>query len=134
MALIGDEPSHVFAVQHGGVVPTTGRVDLQKRTELGCCPPNPVEDSAGAWAPGRSHQPGQVIPHQVTQPALRDAGQIEMAGALIEPHPEVVGLDEPLVLRLRRGVVDQPQFVQDLLRDRTGEVRGSALAERERDQ
>ena len=52
----------------------------------------------------------------------------------MEPHTEVVGLDETGVLGLGGGEVDQSQLVQDLLDDRAGEVRGSAGAEREADQ
>jgi hypothetical protein len=53
---------------------------------------------------------------------------------LIEPHAEVVSLDETGVLGLGWGEVDQSQLVQDLLDDRTSKVRGSAGTELEAEQ
>jgi hypothetical protein len=52
-----------------------------------------------------------------------------VAGALIEAHAEVVGLDEPGVLGLGGGEVDQSQLVQDLVGNRAGELGATAHAE-----
>ena len=57
-----------------------------------------------------------------------------MAHAVREQHPEVLGLQEPGVLGLGRGEIDQSQLVQDLLGDRAGERRGAAGPELEIDQ
>ena len=49
-ALVGDKPAHVLAVQHGGVVPAAGCVDLQECAQFDCCPADSVDDTAGAGA------------------------------------------------------------------------------------
>ena len=87
-ALIGDEPAHVLTVQHAGVVPAAGRVHLQECAQFHCRPADSVDDAAGAGTARRLQQGGQVIPDQVAQPALRDAGQIDVAGAMGNRTPK----------------------------------------------
>ena len=116
--LVGDEPAHVLAVEQPRVVPALGRIVLQEDAQFRCGPAGCVEDAAGAGRLRRLQQPGQVIPDQIPQPALRDAGEVEMAAPVRKPDPEVVGLDESGVTGIGRGVVDQPQLALDLLGDR----------------
>ena len=120
-ALVGDEPAHVLAVEQPRVVPALGCIDLQEDAQFGCCPADSVEDAAGAGRLRRLQQPGQVIPDQIPQPALRDAGEVEMAAPVWKPDAEVVGLDESGVAGVGGRVVDQPQLALDLLGDRAGE-------------
>ena len=93
-----------------------------------------VEGAAGARARRRAQQVGQVVPQQVAQPPLGDAGQVEAAAPFGEPHPEVVGLDEARVPAGFRGEVGQPQVVQYLPADQHGErgARGKVKLGQER--
>ena len=87
-----------------GVVAAAGRVELQEGAQLDGRPADRVEGAAGARAARGPQQVGQVVPDQVAQPALRDAGQVEVAAAFGEPHPEVVGLEEARRPWLAAGV------------------------------
>ena len=126
VTLVGDEPAQVLAVEQSRVVPALGRIVLQEGAQFRCGPAGCVEDAAGAGRLRRLQQPGQVVPDQVPQPALRDAGEVEMAAPVRKPDPEVVGLDESGVAGIGRGVVDQPQLALDLLGDRAGHLRTAA--------
>ena len=112
--LVGGEPLDVRGGQLRGVVAAAGRVDGQERAQLGGRAAEGVEGAAGARAVRGAQQVGQVVPQQVAQPPLGDAGQVEVAAPFGEPHPEVVGLDEARVPAGFRGEVGQPQVVQHL--------------------
>jgi hypothetical protein len=122
--LVGDEPAHVLAVEQPRIVPALGCIDLQEDAQFRCGPAGCVEDAAGAGRLRRLQQPGQVIPDQIPQPALWDAGEVEMAAPVRKPDPEVVGLDESGVAGIGGRVVDQPQLALDLFADR-GPASGS---------
>lgn len=134
VALVGDEPTHVVAVQRARVVPAAGCVALKEGAEFDGGPPDSVDDTGGAGAPWRLQQVGEIVPGQVPQPALRDISEVDMTGPVVESHPGVLGLQEPGVLRLGGSEVNQPQLVQDLLGDRTGELGAPTGAELEADQ
>ena len=131
--LVGDEPVHVLAAQDGGIVAAARGLQVQESAQLCRSPPQVIDRAGAARASRRSQQAGDVVPGQVPQPALRDAGQVDVAHAVREQHPEVLGLQEPGLLRLVRGEVDQAKLVQDLLDDRPGLLR-AAIAELQVDQ
>ncbi len=58
-----------------------------------------------------------MVPEQVPQPALRNAGQVVVALAAAETAAEVAGLDEAGLPAVVLGVVDHPETVQDLADD-----------------
>ncbi len=117
MTLIRDEPLGKFSAQCRGVVPAAGRLDFQEGAQFGGGPADLVERHRRAGAARGAHQAGQVVPEQVTQPALGDGGQVDVAGAMREADTEVVGLDEPGVPGLGRREVDQPQVMEHRLGD-----------------
>ncbi len=119
--LVGGEPLDVRGGQLRGVAAAAGRAGGQERAQLGGGAAEGVEGAAGARAAWRAQQVSQVVPEQVAQPPLGDAGQVEVAAPLGEPHPEVAGLDEARVPAGFRGEVSQPQVVQDLPGDQHGE-------------
>jgi hypothetical protein len=119
--LVGGKPLDVRGGQQRGVVAAAGRVDRQERAQLSGRAAEGVEGPAGARAAWRAQQVSQVVPQQVAQPPLGDAGQVEVAAPLGEPHPVVVGLDEARVPAGFRGEVGQPQVVQNLPGDQHGE-------------
>ena len=114
VSLVGGKPLDVRGGQLRRVVAAAGRVDGQERAQLGGRAAEGVEGAAGARAGRGAQQVSQVVPQQVPQPPLGDAGQVEVAAPLGEPHPEVVGLDEARVPAGFRGEVGQPQVVQHL--------------------
>lgn len=76
MPLVDDEAVHVLAAQDSRVVTAARSLQLQEGPQLGGGPPVPVDRAGGARASRRSQQAGDVVPGQVPQPALRDAGQV----------------------------------------------------------
>ena len=81
----------------------------------------------------RPHQLSQVIPEQVTQPALRHLGDVDVAGPAGKPHAEVAGLDEACLPGAGRGEVDQPEKMQHHPHDPRiagGEVRRIEVGQR----
>ncbi|GES32389.1 hypothetical protein AB0G60_17755 [Streptomyces angustmyceticus] len=57
---------------------------------------------------------GEMVPKQVAQPPLRYGGDVEVALGVLEASPEVIGLQEAGVFRVRGAVVDAAQTVDDL--------------------
>ena len=82
----------------GGIVAAAGRLELQEGAQLDGRPPVSVEGAAGARAARGPQQVGEVVPEQVAQPPLGDAGQVDVAHPAREQHPEVLGLEEPGLL------------------------------------
>jgi hypothetical protein len=126
VALVGDEALGVLASQDSRVVSAAGCVQAQEHAEFERGPAQVVQDTGGAQAAWPPQQLGDVVPDQVTQPTLRDTGQVDMAVAVREANTEVLSLQEPALLGLIRGEVDQPKVVQDLLGDAASEL-GAAV-------
>src|SRR6266568_4607675 len=92
----------VLAAQHGGVLTAAGGLNGQERAELDSGPADVVHHAGRAWAARRLQQLGDAVPDKIPQPALLDAGQVDVAAAVREPHPEVVGLQKPGLFGLSR--------------------------------
>lgn len=86
-----------------------GGREFQEGAQFGAGSLGMVEKEPDTRALRGAHPVRQVLPREVTEPASRDSGEIEAAGARGEPVPEVLRLDEAGLLGLRRGHVDQTQ-------------------------
>ncbi|MFJ9712854.1 hypothetical protein [Streptomyces sp. NPDC101234] len=115
VAQVRDEAVDVLAAQHGGVVAAARRLRLQERGQFGAGATHEVHRLGAARAGGRAQQVGDVIPQEVAQPLLGDAGQVDVAGAVREAHPEVLGLDVAGIPGVGGGEVDLPQGLLHLL-------------------
>lgn len=83
----------VFFAQFPGIVAATRRLGLQEGRQFGAHAAQEVHRLGAARAGGRAQHVGDVVPETVAQPPLGDAGQVNVAGAVWEAHPEVLGLD-----------------------------------------
>jgi hypothetical protein len=63
-----------------------------------------VEWSPAARAVRSLQVAGHVVPELITKPALRDAGEVDVAQRSAEPAPEVIGLQEAGRLGVGPGV------------------------------
>ena len=115
VAQIRDEAVNVLAAQYGRVVAAAGCLGLQKRGQFGASAAHEVHRLGAARAGGRAQHIGDVIPQEVAQPPLGDAGQVDVAGAVREAHPEVLGLDVAGVPGVGGSEVDLPQGLLHLL-------------------
>ncbi|MEW1700911.1 hypothetical protein [Streptomyces sp. NPDC091278] len=105
--LIGDEVGRMGLGQRRGVVASARHETFEVGAQLHASPAELIE--AGSAAGRVRLQPGgQEVPEQVPQPALCDSAQVDSAAGVGEADAEVFGLDEPGVLGVLAGEVNQP--------------------------
>jgi len=119
---VDDEALHVLLAQQRGIVAAAGCVDLQEGAQLEAGPAQVVSGPLAAGPLGGAQHGRQMVPEEIAQPALGDAGQVEVTESLREADPEVLGFDEAGVAGRCGRVVDQPQRVAHLPHDHAGEL------------
>lgn len=100
LPLVGDELVHVLGRQHPRVVAAGGSVQFQEGAQFQTGSAHVVEGASAAWAAGRTQDRGQVVPDQVAQPSLGDAGEVHVDRAAGELAAEVLGEDVSALTRL----------------------------------
>jgi hypothetical protein len=128
LPLVGGELVHVPGGQCPRVVAAAGGAERQEGAQFQPGPPGVVERPAAARAARRAEDAGEVVPGQVAQPPLGDPGQVDPAGPVVQPPPEVPGEDVAVVPGLLRPQVEAPDSVRDRGRD-AGPCRAGGLAQ-----
>ncbi len=114
--LIGDEVDHVTAFEDPGIVAAAWCLDFQKRAEFRAAASRQVEGlGAAGWVDQQAVR--HLIPEQISQPALRDAGQVDLPAVVADPDAEMLGLEVAGVLGVLAGEVDHPQQAEHRFAD-----------------
>ena len=83
-------------------------VGFQIHPKLNTAAAQTIERSATSRCPLGAQLFSQMLPQQVSQPPLGNAGQVEGAARHGKSRPEVVGFGEAGILGVGRAVVDHP--------------------------
>ncbi len=117
LPLVGDELVHVLGCQGPWVVASRGSVEFQEGAQLQPGSAHVVEGASAAGAAGRTQDRDQVVPDQVAQPSLGDAGEVDADRAAGELAAEVLGEDVAEIAGLLRCHVERVQSARDGLGD-----------------